>query len=243
MSTQTTESVSTDQRQVEYRDVVGFPGYRVGDDGSLWSRWNKGGHGLTDQWCRLTPGNCRGYHLYGLRKNGRQYSRLVHRLVLEAFVVARPEGMECCHGDGDRGNNALSNLRWGTRKENHQDSFRHGTRLIGSRHPNAECTEKQIQDALLLLARGFSSVEVSDLTGVPLMTVSRVSRGKSWKITKSSGKRMKELNRTQTKTAVAILEQLVAYSASMPDSARIAAEQALQLIHKVRDECMDWWDL
>jgi hypothetical protein len=23
---------------IEYRDVVGFPGYRVGNDGSVWSR-------------------------------------------------------------------------------------------------------------------------------------------------------------------------------------------------------------
>ena len=31
--------------QVEYRDVPGWPGYRVGDDGSVWSLWKRRGLG------------------------------------------------------------------------------------------------------------------------------------------------------------------------------------------------------
>lgn len=45
---------------VEYRDIVGFPGYRVGDDGSVWSRWHKKRNGrcgsksvLVNSWRRL----------------------------------------------------------------------------------------------------------------------------------------------------------------------------------------------
>lgn len=51
----------------------------------------------------------------------------VHRLVLEAFVGPRPEGMEACHNDGDPMNNNVLNLRWDTKSANAQDRVRHGT--------------------------------------------------------------------------------------------------------------------
>ena len=67
-----------------------------------------------------------------LRKPGRtQVTRRVHTLVLEAFVSPRPDGMECCHNDGNPANNRLENLRWDTRSQNRYDSVKHGT------HPNA----------------------------------------------------------------------------------------------------------
>lgn len=52
---------------------------------------------------------------------------LVCSLVLAAFVGSRPEGMECCHGDGMAGNNQLENLRWDTRSSNAKDAVKHGT--------------------------------------------------------------------------------------------------------------------
>lgn len=51
----------------------------------------------------------------------------VHKLVMEAFVGPRPEGLVIAHGDGDTSNNALSNLRYATNAENQQDRKRHGT--------------------------------------------------------------------------------------------------------------------
>lgn len=52
----------------------------------------------------------------------------VHRLVLEAFIGACPDGHECCHFDGNPANNNLSNLRWDTKAGNQRDLDRHGTR-------------------------------------------------------------------------------------------------------------------
>lgn len=62
------------------------------------------------------------------RERGLFRHALIHQLVLEAFVGLAPEGMECRHLDGDPDNNFLSNLAWGTRTENAQDSIRHGTK-------------------------------------------------------------------------------------------------------------------
>lgn len=59
--------------------------------------------------------------------SGRRHYALIHRLVLEAFVGPCPDGMECCHSDLDRSNEALSNLRWDTRSANTLDAVRHKT--------------------------------------------------------------------------------------------------------------------
>jgi hypothetical protein len=51
--------------------------------------------------------------------------RQVHRLVLEAFVGPCPDGMECCHEDGDSTNNRVDNLRWDTHEANVRERLEH----------------------------------------------------------------------------------------------------------------------
>lgn len=56
---------------------------------------------------------------------------MVHRLVLEAFVGPCPDGMECCHYDGNPKNNNLDNLRWDTPKSNQGDRYKHASEQNG----------------------------------------------------------------------------------------------------------------
>src|SRR4051794_38431819 len=109
------------------RFVLIKPGYCVGDDGSVWScvKWSRKGLIKYGEWRQLKPHpQSRGHCTVEL---GRDNIRFIHRLVLEAFVGPCPDGLECRHLDGDPGNNLLSNLKWGTRLENFQDSVKHGT--------------------------------------------------------------------------------------------------------------------
>ncbi len=127
--------MSEDQSTVEYRDVQGFPGYLVGNDGSLWSCLIKGGNGRS----LGKRGPWKPYAVrrrqYGGRyvvtcfrtESGKTCTRYVHRLVLEAFVGPCPPGMVACHYDGNSANNAVSNLRWDTQAGNIADKKRHGT--------------------------------------------------------------------------------------------------------------------
>lgn len=62
-----------------------------------------------------------------LWRDGKYRNVRVHRLVLEAFVGPCPRGMETLHGNGQRNDNRLANLRWGTQEENAEDRVRHGT--------------------------------------------------------------------------------------------------------------------
>lgn len=71
--------------------------------------------------------NGSGYLAVGLRRDGERRTRKVHRLVAHAFHGPLPTGMQTRHLDGDRENNAASNLAYGTRSENMKDAVHHGT--------------------------------------------------------------------------------------------------------------------
>lgn len=97
--------------------IVGFPLYEISSDGAV----GRVGRGLLRPWTHKSG------HLYvGLRRNGKTHKRQVHRLVLETFVGPCPDGMECCHSNGDPSDNRVENLRWDTRSSNVRDIRKHG---------------------------------------------------------------------------------------------------------------------
>lgn len=109
--------------------VVGYEGlYAVSDAGNVRSlaRVNICGRPVRER--VLKPRRHPDGHLrVTLCRGGVQKTFLVHRLVATAFLPDPGPNEECCHGDGDPSNNAVSNLRWDSRSENHRDCVRHGT--------------------------------------------------------------------------------------------------------------------
>jgi len=61
-----------------------------------------------------------------LYKNGVAESFSVHGLVMLAFVGPRPDNLEVLHFDGNKLNNRLDNLRYGTSSENKFEAVRQG---------------------------------------------------------------------------------------------------------------------
>jgi hypothetical protein len=99
-----------------------FPNYSVTKDGRVWShrrRRVKGG------W--LKPRIRNNSYLCVELRDGKPHEYTVHRLVLETYISHRPKDMQCRHLNGNKQDNRLSNLRWGTQCENSQDAIRHGT--------------------------------------------------------------------------------------------------------------------
>lgn len=174
---------------IEYRDVVGFPGYKVGSDGSVWSCWRPVGHGngggghfaMADHWRQLRPKRTNKWgHLSVYLKGG--IYRLVHHLVLEAFAGPCPPGMEGCHfPDRSPWNNQANNLRWATSAENKADMIAHGTSLRGHRNPRAKLTEELVRKIRAEYVRGvFGHIRLGKKYGVSEGTIRRALSGACW---------------------------------------------------------------
>lgn len=107
------------------KEIPGFPGYFVSEDGDICS--SKKGY-----WKKLNPFlGAYGYLCVNLMAPGSVHTRMpIHRAVLTAFRGPYPgKGFEARHLDGNKQNNHLCNLVWGTRRENADDRIRHGSCL------------------------------------------------------------------------------------------------------------------
>lgn len=182
--------MATAQSTVIYKDIPEFPGYRAGDDGTIWSclkrrrlatpdgRLRGSRFDFGSEWRVLKPYTTgHGYQVVGLGRRPRQ----VHRLVLLAFVGPCPRGMECCHWDGNRANNKLANLRWDTRRANHSDKIRHGTHRRGSSNPSSKLTEDRVRAIRTdYNTGGMTYREVGAKYGVHLSTVALIVNRRIW---------------------------------------------------------------
>lgn len=173
--------------EVEYRDIPGFEGYRVGSDGSVWTCWRKESTGLcglymamSDTWKKMKPRKVKnGY----LRVKIAKKTFPVHRLVLLAFTGPRPEGHEVRHLDGSRDNNHKSNLAWGTHIENMQDRDAHGTTASnkGTSNGAAKLTDEKVLLIREKHSQGESMSSLGRQFGVCVQAVSNIVYRKVWK--------------------------------------------------------------
>ena len=90
-------------------------------------------HGNPDRILKPQYSNTGHYASVGMSINSHLRTRKVHTLVALAFLGERPAGLDARHLDGDKTNNAVSNLAWGTRSENEHDKVRHGTHQNSSK--------------------------------------------------------------------------------------------------------------
>lgn len=123
-----------------------------------------------------------GYLRVTLTKYGIEKTLKVHRLVLAAFAGPCPDGHEGCHSDGDPSNTRLDNLRWDTKKSNHNDRRRHGTIVNGERHHAAKLTVADVRRIFALHADGLLPHEIGKVIGrVGANHIGEIIKGRKWK--------------------------------------------------------------
>ena len=154
----------------QWKDVVGFDGYKVSDAGRVIGRYGK----------YIGVDNGQGYIVVKLYRNGKTYCRKVHTLVLEAFVGPKPAGMEVRHLDGVRSNNDLSNLRWGNRYEQVGDKRKHGTIPHGERSNRTTLAKADVLKIRSLNA-SHSYQEIADMFGISKSSVQGICNRRRWK--------------------------------------------------------------
>lgn len=126
-------------------NVEGFEHYQVSDAGQIKNRDNLI---MSSRACKT-----KGYRKIGLRHidSGKQKTFLVHRIVAESFL-SNPENKKTVnHIDGDKNNNAVSNLEWATQSENQIHAYKIGLQ---------ELTEDQVNRLKGLAVRKRKAVRV-----------------------------------------------------------------------------------
>ncbi len=136
-----------------------------------------------------------GYLFVNLYKDKKRHYRLIHRLVLEAFVGPCPkEGMETRHLNGVRTDNISENLKWGTHQENMTDKVLHGTsgkgkgrgkgirnvKIQGEKHGRAKITDQKAM--IIYKLKGTETYQfIADRFGVSVGTVYDIWSNRRWK--------------------------------------------------------------
>jgi hypothetical protein len=166
--------------KVEYRDIPGFPGYRVGSDGTVWSNRCNRKSGWVQRRTWISRG---GYPRLDLSVNNRPVRCTVAHLVLVAFVGPRKPGTVARHfPDNDKTNNSPNNLQWGTLKENTADQKLAGTLPIGEKVWSAKLTASDVRKIRKLRRqRGLSHQRIADQFGVGRSQIQRICAGEKWK--------------------------------------------------------------
>jgi len=139
----------------EWLPVKGYEGfYEVSNWGRVRSLSKKDSIGryYTGKLLSLCS-HSKGYLYITLCKDAKRKNRLVHTLVLEAFIGLCPMGKQSDHKDRDRANNCLYNLRY------------RSIRLNCGEH-SMKLTDQQIIEARRLSKEGMTAEAIADNFGV-----------------------------------------------------------------------------
>lgn len=153
---------------IEWTEISDANRYRINNIGEIIGPTQK----------LLRPMKSESGHLYVFINRKK---RFVHRLVLEAFCGRCPNGMECRHLDGDPSNNNISNLRWGTKKENVEDRRRHGRMPVPHLSQFTKLKPKDIPVIRLLHENGNSSRSIGKIFHTSHVTIQKIVRDERWK--------------------------------------------------------------
>ena len=114
-----------------------------------------------------------GYKGLSLRKDNKNKSYLVHRLIAMAFLGVTNE--EINHKDGNKLNNTLKNLEITNRSLNIKHAFNTGLRTHkGKNHPRYYIDEKYEEKILKFLESGLTQQRIADILNIPQTAVSKI---------------------------------------------------------------------
>lgn len=125
----------------EWRDVAGYEGcYEVSNLGRVRSvaRWvdtYNGGRMFVHGIIKSQHATPKGYMKVSLQHGSKKETRLVHRLVAQAFIPNPDNLPEINHIDCNKSNNSVSNIEWCSGESNRSHAKAHGLFARG-KHPH-----------------------------------------------------------------------------------------------------------
>ena len=125
--------------------------------------------------------NTNGYLTAMLGKSIKHRSRLVHRIVAEAFIPNLHRYPIVHHKDGNRANTHASNLEWTTQCENIRRAYERGSYdRKGTKNGRAILTENDVLTIRKRYKRGKIRADLARLYGLAWTTIHKVVNNISW---------------------------------------------------------------
>jgi len=167
------------------KKIPNFPGYYANSSGLIYTKKIKGGRGKIGNKLRILKcSDNKDYPKVILCKNGKKYTRFIHRLVLETFIGPCPEGMEACHKNDQSYDNRIDNLEWNTKLSNVKNRQRRGNYkgLPGEKCNFAKLNKYQVRVIKRLLELNtLYQKEIGKIFGVCGSTISTINVGQNWR--------------------------------------------------------------
>lgn len=165
------------QNHVFEDNIPGYPGYYISKRGVLYSRWDINGKGvLKKRYHKKVPHlNKNGRYVIGLSQPGLGTTKwLIHRLVALVYIPNPEKLPYVCHKDNVPTNNSVSNLYWGTQKDNMSQASMEGRlhQKKGKDSINYKGTEIQRSYIPRLIELGFTRKEISEIMNLGYQIVS-----------------------------------------------------------------------
>ena len=141
--------------------------YAVSKDGNVWSC-------KSNRFLKKSI-NSNGYYIVSLCTHGISKREYIHHLVLTTYVSDRPTKMVCRHLDGEKLNNTLSNLKWGSESDNNKDRWKHYDQR-GIRLAPCKLTFNDSKSIIALCEIGMTQRQVAKIFKVSQPTISNIIR-------------------------------------------------------------------
>jgi len=172
----------------EYREIINFEGYVVSDDGKVRALDRFICHPRSENKKQFVKGrelkkqhDKDGYETVGLHKNGKLYTKRVHRLVAEAFIPNPEKYPMINHLNSKRDDNRCENIEWTDNSGNQKHAFQIGNRsTFGEKHTHNKLRETDVWTILCRVLNGESQRSVSLDYGLSAGMVNNIMRGKAW---------------------------------------------------------------
>lgn len=165
--------------QERWLPIVGYEGlYEISDFGRVKSLRRR--EAIRTRILKLVRHKRTGYLYVTLVRDEIKTGKRVNVLVAQHFLGPCPPGMQCRHLDGNRANNHIENLNWGTPKQNQHDRRAHGTWLSGEKNPCSVLTWGDVERIRESSLFGATLTQLALCYPLSKTTLSRVRRGLAW---------------------------------------------------------------